>query len=138
MFGWIGRNVSKVSQQIGQGIKKGWGTIGGIGRKINNGVNSVASFVHNATSGLSNIPLLDKVHQISGDVVRYSDLFNKGLDFGDKVANSLERVTKTASDLSDGKLNSHQLRDRLKEHAGEGRGHIQQVKEGLGGMWKRR
>lgn len=132
MFNWIGNKISGVARHIGQGVKTTWGTVGGIGHKVNHAVNKVASFVHGATAG---VPFLGKVHQVAGDVLHASDLFKQGLEYGDKVANSLERVTRTASDFGDGKLNSNQLRDRLREHAGEGRGYVRNAQETIGRMW---
>lgn len=131
MFSQIGKRISSTARHIGQGIKTGWNTIGGIGHKANNVVNKVASFVHGATK---DVPFLGKVHEVAGDVLRYSDLFKQGLEYGDKIANSMERVTKTADDFGQGKLNSNQLRDRIREHGGEARGYINNAKEQI---WRR-
>lgn len=123
MWNLIGQKIANVANHIGQGVRKTWGTIGGVGHKVNNIVRKVASTVHDISGKLKGIPFADKVHEYSGDVVKYSDLFKSGLEYGDKVANSLERATRTAHDIGTGKLDSNGIKTRMKEHYGDGRGH---------------
>jgi hypothetical protein len=111
MLDWFKKKASNILDVVGHGAKNVWETVGHKAKNINNAVNKVASTVSNITDKYKYIPFVSDVNNVANDVVRYSDMFGKGLDFGDRVVNTLERVSKRGKDTINGNMTPNDFVD---------------------------